>query len=143
MIKAMKKITLIMAFIALLCSCSSKEEAVEPVPEIVGDWKLTEMTLTKALHIGSEEIEIYMSFEEDSSFELWQYLGAGRYEYFTGSWRLDGEKLTGKYSDGSAWGNSYKISCASDKLVMEAVGKGSDIYTYTRTTIPATGPVRP
>ena len=43
-----------MAFIALLCSCSSKEDPVDTAPESVGDWKLTDMTLTKALHIGRE-----------------------------------------------------------------------------------------
>ena len=104
--------------------------------DITGEWQLTDMTLTKSVQLGSEAVDIYISFAADNTFNLWQFLGAGRYEHFDGTWTLAEDILTGTYSDGNAWGNAYKVSLEGDLLTLEATQNSSDIYIYSRTTIP-------
>ena len=117
-----------------LCSCRKAND--EASLDIAGEWQLTDMTLTKAVQIGDQKVDIYMAFASDNTFDLWQFLGAGRYQHFSGTWELSGDCLTGKYSDGSLWGNIYKVSIVDNILTMEATQNSSDIYKYTRTTIP-------
>lgn len=120
----------------MLALCSCKETKDEAPLDITGEWQLSDMTLTKSVQIGDEKVDIYMAFAADNTFDLWQFLGAGRYQHFSGTWELSGDSLTGKYSDGSVWGNIYKVSVADNILTMEATQNSSDIYKYTRTTIP-------
>ena len=128
----MKRIAIIFAFAAILCGCDKKEKPAD----IIGEWNLTDMTATKAVTIGSETVDVYMSFAEDGTFGLWQFLGAGRYEHFAGTWTLTDDMLSGVYSDGTSWGNVYQVTCSGDVLTMTATVNSSDIYVYTRTAIP-------
>lgn len=130
----MKRFAIILSCMLLLCGC--KESKTSEQLDITGEWRLSDLTLTKAVQIGNVDVDIYMSFNSDGSFGLWQFLGAGRYEYFSGTYELAEETLTGKYSDGKAWGNIYKVSVSGDVLIMEATQNSSDIYKYTRTAIP-------
>ena len=132
----MKRLAIILSFMLLLCACGGSKSS-EPL-DITGEWKLTDLTLTltKSVQIGSEAVDVYISFAADKTFNLWQFLGAGRYEHFSGTWELTGDSLTGKYSDGTTWGNVYKVSVSGNELTMEATQESSDIYKYTRTTIP-------
>lgn len=132
----MKRLVLILSFVLLLCGCKGGGGKSSAPIDITGEWRLTDLTLTKSVQIGSEEVDIYISFAADKKFDLWQFLGAGRYEHFSGTWELSGDNLTGKYSDGTAWGNVYKVSVSDNVLTMEATQESSDIYKYTRTTIP-------
>ena len=62
-----------------------------------------------------------------------QMLGEGRFVDYSGSWVLDGEILSGKYSDGKVWGASYSISVDDRTLSMIPVGKDApETYVYTR-----------
>lgn len=130
----MKRLAIILSCVLLLCGCNGSKSSA-PI-DITGEWRLTDLTLTKSVQIGNEAVDIYISFNADKSFGLWQFLGAGRYEHFTGSWELSEDSLTGKYSDGSSWGNVYKVSVTDNTLTMTATENSSDIYTYTRTSIP-------
>ena len=130
----MKRLTIILSLILLVCGCSGSKSSA-PV-DITGEWKLADLTLTKSVQIGSEAVDVYISFASNKSFDLWQFLGAGRYEHFSGTWELSGNSLTGKYSDGTTWGNIYDVSVSGNELTMVATKNSSDIYKYTRTTIP-------
>lgn len=128
----MKRIILFVVLVVLLCGCKPQTKVLD----ITGEWRLTDLVLTKSVQIGSEEVDIYMSFAADNTFEMWQFLGAGRYEYYSGTWMLTEDILTGKYTDGADWGNVYKVTCEADVLTMTATVNSSDIYTYSRTVIP-------
>lgn len=132
----MKKIIYLLVLVGVLAACKPEAEVLD----ISGEWRLTDMTLTKSVQLGDQTIEIYIAFKQDNTFDLWQFLGAGRYEKFTGTWTLAEDILTGKYSDGSQWGNVYRVSLKNDTLTLEATENSSDVYTYTRTTIPSGGP---
>lgn len=118
----------------LICGCSGSKSSAPA--DITGEWKLTDLTLTKSVQVGSEAVDVYISFASNKSFDLWQFLGAGRYEHFSGTWELSENSLTGKYSDGTTWGNIYDVSVSGNELTMVATKNSSDIYKYTRTTIP-------
>ncbi len=128
----MKRIAVIFALAAILWGCDRKEKQAG----IIGEWNLTDMVPTKSVTIGSETVDIYISFAEDGTFGLWQFLGAGRYEEFSGIWTLTENMLSGVYSDGSPWGNAYQVTCSDDVLTMTATVNSSDVYVYTRTVIP-------
>lgn len=130
----MKRFAIIISLMLALCSC--KETKKQAPLDISGEWQLTDMIQTKAIHIGSETVDVYMLFSVDKTFDMWQFLGAGRYQHYSGTWELSGDVLTGKYSDGSVWGNVYKVSLSDNVLTMEATQNSTDIYKYTRTVIP-------
>ena len=128
----MKRIIFIISILELLCGCMPEAKVLD----ITGEWRLTDLELTKSVQIGNEEVDVYISYSVDNTFEMWQFLGAGRYEYFSGTWALTEDILTGKYTDGTNLGNVYKVTCEADILTMTATVNSSDIYTYSRTTIP-------
>lgn len=119
----------ILAFVLCLAGCGEKNPVVSI--DISGIWKITDITpVSKAAAIGDATVDVYIEFRSDSSFLLYQLLGAGSYRTFSGNWSLDGSTLSGTYSDGSPWGSTYEVSVNGDVLTMQSAG---EIYTYTRT----------
>lgn len=128
----MKRITICLLLMTFLCGCREKVSHMD----ITGEWRLTDMALTKSVQIGDEEVDIYISFSADSTFAMWQFLGAGRYAPYAGKWSLSEDILSGTYDDGYSWGNVYKVSLEDDTLTLEATQNSSDTYVYSRTAIP-------
>ena len=46
--------------------------------DITGTWELTGIEITKSAQLGSETIEVVITFNADKTFELSQVLGEGR-----------------------------------------------------------------
>lgn len=115
---------------------SCKEEQPK-VLDITGQWELADIVDTKSVQIGSETVEIYIDFKADNTFELWQKLGEGRHRKHEGTWTLTESVLTGKYSDGKAWGASYEVSIEDGTLVMSEQKAGMQTYIYHSCTIPS------
>ena len=127
-----KYICILSAVIAMITACGEKP-AQTITPKIVGSWELTDIQYTKAAQIGGETVEVRLVFDADGSFSMSQMLGEGRFVDYSGSWVLDGEILSGTYSDGKAWGASYSISVDDRTLSMIPVGKDApETYVYTR-----------
>lgn len=127
-----KYICILSAVIAMITACGEKP-AQTITPKIVGSWELTDIQYTKAAQIGGETVEVRLVFDADGSFSMSQMLGEGRFVDYSGSWVLDGEILSGKYSDGKDWGASYSISVDDRTLSMIPVGKDApETYVYTR-----------
>ena len=127
-----KYICILSAVIAIVTACGEKP-AHTVTPKIVGSWELTDIQYTKAAQIGGETVEVRLVFDVDGSFSMSQMLGEGRFVDYSGSWVLDGEILSGKYSDGKDWGASYSISVDDRTLSMIPVGKDApETYVYTR-----------
>ena len=132
-----KSLYIISAVLLLLLGSCTKEESSS---RIAGQWNLTDLKLTtKSAEIGSQKVDIYIDSKNDNSYEMYQMLGQGRYRYFKGAYKLEGDILKGNYHEPnsvSEWGNSYRIELSGDKLIMTALVESSDVYTYTKTTIP-------
>ena len=129
------KIMILLAVSLIMASCGSEKQP--KVLDITGQWELADIVDTKSVQIGSEKIEIYIDFKEDNTFSLWQKLGEGRHKKYEGTWTLTETVLTGKYSDGKAWGASYEVSREEGTLTMSEQKAGMQTYIYNSCTIPS------
>ncbi len=111
-------------------SCSK-----EKMPDITGDWKLDDIsTVTKGNTYG---INVYLTFESDGTFCLWQQLQEGLYECYQGEWSNREDVIYGTYDDGNPWGcGSYKAAIKKGALKLTAQNDTKEVTTYVRTTIP-------
>lgn len=71
---------------------------------IVGDWVL-------ASYAGSQEMaeKVYIRFNEGGTFALYQNINEAGYTELTGNYNYSGGSLSGTYSDGKAWKESYSV----------------------------------
>lgn len=121
------KILLLVIAVALAMSCK-KENKNAPI-DIIGTWELMDIK-TKSVQIGEEIVEVKMTFKADNTFTLEQKLGEGRFQPYSGTWQLTENKLTGKYSDGKAWGAGYEVSREGDVLTMTPDIADAESYIY-------------
>ena len=119
---------------------------------LVGTWNLINVTDTRSVTIGEEEVDVYIVFAADEvtatkaaagepsvatgTFTLYQMLGTGRYRTFRGTWTLTDDLMTGVYSNGTPWGAEYVVTLddAETRLTMAAP---TETCVYTRATLPA------
>jgi hypothetical protein len=121
------------AALCLLTACGKdkqpgKEESKTQAPAIAGVWELSDIA-TKA-SVGSVNVSVYLDFASDGNFTLYQKIGEGRYTKFTGTYALDKDSLSGKYSDGKAWG-PYKAEINASALTLTKEG-GNETDTYRK-----------
>ncbi len=138
--QALSAIFVFVCLNVLSVGCNRK---VETPLTVEGEWELTNIE-TRAVKIGSDEVEVYLSFEADRTFEIFQIIGSGRYRRYTGTWTLGGTTLSGKYSDGSSWGSIYAVELADNTLTLTSTAssastadKKTEVEVYTRTAIPS------
>ena len=116
-----------------LFSCSKSEEH-KPL-DITGDWNITSIT-TKSATIGSQNVDVYISFQQGGAFTLYQKTGSGRFQKYEGTWTLSGKLLSGNYSDGTSWGTTYNVSLHDEMLTLESNTTPVEVSVYKRTSIP-------
>lgn len=127
---SMKHIRLILVAVSLMMAAGCKKDTDKGL-DLIGTWELVDI-VTKSVQIGEETVKVTLTFYADNTFSLSQQLGAGRPAPYSGIWQLTGTTLTGKYSDGKAWGSGYDISCAEDRLMMTPDVEGAETYIYDR-----------
>ena len=120
---------LLVAAAVLAASCTTGQESRKI--DITGTWELINIEVTKAAQLGEETVSVEITFNSDQTFSIRQTLGEGREEAFEGTWELAGSTLTGKYSNGKAWGSSYQISVENSTLTMIPESE-SEIYSYRK-----------
>ena len=130
----MKKILYFLAALALVavtsCKPDNKPEDEKPVDYkalVIGEW-----------HCAPAEFnaDIYVAFNENGSFDLYQKIGDGRHRHYSGKWNAQDSILSGTYSDGSPWGSTYQmVFNDDDTLVLTALS--DEAMTYTRKSIPS------
>lgn len=125
-----------MAFLTV-ASCSKVNPDKGSNADIAGDWQLMDVQFqTKSAVIGGENITVYLRLSKDGSFGMWQQLGQGRFNSFTGTWSYSKGVLSGIYSDGNKWGSEYEVTLKENFLTMTALPDRMDVYSYSRCTIP-------
>ena len=134
MIKKLAMTVAVAVAAALAVACSSKEDKAAGVE---GEWELVDVEFaTKSAVVGSEMVFVYINFDAEGTFAMYQKLGEGRFRKFSGTWSCSNGILNGTYSDGKNWGCPYKVSRDGDALVMVSSPDGKDTYTYRECTIP-------
>ena len=124
----MKRIHVLFLVAAAMLMMGCKKE--KPVAlDITGTWELADIT-TKAAQIGEQTVEVVITFNADNTFTMSQMLGQGRHTSYSGTWQLAGSQLSGKYSDGKAWGAGYEVSREGDVLTMTPDVADAESYIY-------------
>ncbi len=128
----MKKTIYTILAALLLTATGCEKTADRLIDTLAGDWHYT------AEENGVAE-DIWLSFAETGTFEIYQKIGEGPYWHSTGEYTADPATgiLTGVYSDRYPWKYSYKVEVGSGTLQMTAVELEGHTVTYTRETIPA------
>lgn len=127
----MKRVLYAVAIAALcfLTACGGNDKPGKEetkASDIAGAWELSDI-VTKA-SLGSVAVSVYLDFASDGKFTLYQKIGEGRYTKFAGTFALEKGVLSGKYSDGKAWG-PYNASVDKTSLTLEKEGgKETDVY---------------
>lgn len=128
---------LIYIFVALLLvvtpGCKKNGSEATTATKLVGQWHC----IAEELNVA-EDIDVYVEFMADKSFNLYQKIGQGRHRHYTGTWSVSGDVLSGLYADGSEWGSSYAVEFSGmDAMKLTAKNGSKEVMTYTRETIPA------
>ena len=123
-----------LAILLVATAGCKKTPKPDPVPSCVGEWQLSQIE-TKSVSYAGQTVDVYVSFLEEGTFELYQMVGQGRFRKYTGSWSLDGSVLSGTYSNKKAWGSTYQVSGENGTLVLTSE-KSGEVDTYRKTSIP-------
>lgn len=104
-------------------------------PQWVGQWMLTSWTGDQSL-AG----KVYIELKDDNTCDIYQNVNVTGYAKFSGTYAVTERgggvrELSGSYSDGKPWGDSYTFTATADKLTLTGVGTGY-VSVYDRTTIP-------
>ena len=130
---AMKIMRYLLMTAILVVSFGCNKPVNPQTPKIVGSWELIDIQYTKSAQIGDQTVEVTITFGADGSFQMSQMLGQGRHTEYFGNWTLDGDVLSGNYSDGKTWGSSYIVAVEETSMSMTPVGESApETYIYSR-----------
>lgn len=94
---------------------------------LCGEWHSTTLTVSG---------DIYLDFNDDKSFEMYQKIGDGSYRLYRGKWNIENDILTGKYNDGENWAASYDVAIEGKSLALTSKNDAAEVTKYTSCTIP-------
>ena len=99
--------------------------------ELTGEWKLA------MWNEATPEFNVYIDFNEDGTFEMYQQVWSLDYELFTGNYVINGDIVTGTYIDGTNWACGYKFAKEGNTLTMYSQEDQSVASVYEACEIPA------
>ena len=126
----MKKTLLIISTLILLASCGEKNGGKT---ELTLEQKLCTEWHSTFLPVDGD---IYVSFNDNKTFELYQQIGEGAHRLYRGTWNLDENLLTGKYNDGEEWAAAYTITINDKQLIMTSVNDAAEESVFAKEDIP-------
>lgn len=102
------------------------------IAAIVNEWVIS------SYNDAAPEFVVYIDFNEDGTFAMYQQVYSLNYVCYTGSYNVSGDILTGTYADGSNWASAYKVSVSTDgkTLMMSSQEDVSLVSVYSQTVIP-------
>ncbi len=137
----MKKFGIFMAaaVIALISavSCTEPTKSNENVAyaAIEGEWHMTSWSGEM-----SESIDLYVKFDADRTFVLYQKLKTQYFVKYAGQYSIADNVLTGVYDDDKPFNSSYNVDFNSDntRLTLSSREYPDDITIFAREPIPST-----
>ena len=126
--KSFKIISLAMMLLVALTGCGEKEGSKGL--NVAGEWQLAQW------NDATPEFNVYIDFNADGTFEMYQQVWSFDYELYTGKYVISGDIMTGTYADGSSWACGYKVSVVDGQLTMYSQEDQSVTSLYEKCTIP-------
>ena len=101
--------------------------------KIVGEWELTEWNDSE-----DNPMRVYIRFNENDTFDLYQRIYSAIWVHYTGTFSLKGSVLKGVYSDGEAWSADYNIAYSTTPLRIRLTNTEdeNDVSIYAASEIP-------
>ena len=128
-IRDMKKYFAIFA-VALLALVGCKNgRGQSGSTELDGQWHIVEW------NGEAPEFDVYIELK-DGHFNIYQQVYTLFYEHFEGSYNVNGEIITGSYTDGSNWACGYKFELVENKLKLMSQEDKSIVSIYEKCEIP-------
>ena len=125
----MKKLLYILTAIVVLASCGKNgDDNLTLEQKVCAEWHSTQLPISG---------DIYIDFNGDKTFELYQQIGEGAYRLYRGTWNLEGDLLTGRYNDGEDWACSYTVALEGNKLTLTSSNSAGEVSVYEKSSIPA------
>jgi len=131
----MRKFVLLIASIiciVTLCSCEKNNSTPTELAVVVGSWHM------KSFCGADADIDLYIRFSRNNTFKILQRTDSLEYTEYNGTYEIDDENsiISGVYSDGESWTDSYRFSLNSDnELVLESLNS-AEISVYESSTMP-------
>lgn len=126
--KSFKIISLAMLMLLALTGCGEKEGGKGV--KVAGEWQLVQW------NDATPEFKVYIDFNADGTFEMYQQVWSFDYELYTGKYVVTGDVMTGTYADGSNWACGYKVNVVDGQLTMYSQEDQSVTSLYEKCTIP-------
>ena len=106
---------------------------------IYGGWH------TKSYCGAPSDIDVYMQLDENQTFKLYQRSNSATYVSYSGTYSLNETSgtISGRYSDGSLWANSYYYSInASNELVLINTNNSTEVTIYEPAKMPSISAIK-
>ena len=129
--KSLKIFSLMMLLALAVIGCEKSSVKGSSKAALDGEWVLT------SWNEAEPEFNVYIDFNEDNTFEIYQQVWSFDYELYTGTYTITGDIVTGVYADGSIWACGYKFVKDGDTLTMYSQEDQSVVSVYTKCEIPA------
>lgn len=126
--KSFKIFSLAMLMLLALTGCGEKEGGKGV--KFAGEWQLVQW------NDATPEFNVYIDFNSDGTFEIYQQVWSFDYELFTGKYVITGDVMTGTYADGSNWACGYRVNVVDGQLYMYSQEDQSVTSLYEKCTIP-------
>lgn len=110
------------AMMASFSACTKKSEA----ESVNGVWEMV-----SSPGWDDAAAKVYIEFTSPS-FKLYQKINSGSYHLYTGTFNVTDGVLTGKYSDGVAFGSGYRYEISGTSLALTPVGNEAGITVYQK-----------
>lgn len=126
----MRKFIYIMAALLTLAACGKKPDNKTELTleqQLCGEWHSTSLSI---------KADIYISFAENKTFEMYQQITEGAHRLYRGTWNLEETLLTGKYNDGEDWAAGYEVSIEGSTLSLTSVNDAAEESLYEKSEIP-------
>lgn len=122
-----------MLFLGLVLIAGAGCQEKENTADITGEWKLDTWFGQNAEQ--NVKVDIYLIFEANGGFELFQKIGDGHYKRFAGTYKFKKGIVSGTYEKGKPWSSSYTAVVNGNLLTMTMDSTG-EICTYSKTAVP-------
>lgn len=124
----MKKIIymFLAAAMFVLAGCKEKDEVQH---NIVGEWYFSDQE-------SGQDIEIFVAFNIDRTFDLYQKIGEGYPRHLSGTYEVDRTLVSGMYSDRTPWASDYNVSFVDGNMIMTSTTVEGYSVRYLKKRIP-------
>lgn len=124
----MKKLLYILTALLILAGCGKNKESKLTLEEkILGQWHSTSLSVSG---------DVYLQFDVEKKFEMYQKIGSGAYRLYRGTWNLENDILSGKYNDGEDWAAAYNVAIDGTSLTLTSVNDAAEVTKYSACSIP-------